>query len=121
MADPYPASLPPLPTPLGFEPIDAGIISPNDSGLPSRRPIASKTGINVSWSQNMSGAQWTTIYTFWRDTLAMGSLPFELVDPLDDALKDWEFSGPPTTTLFRGDATSPGRGHRVTVNAKILP
>lgn len=121
MADPYPASLPPLPIPLSIEPINSSIASPNDSGPENARPIASKTGVNVSWSQNLEGDEWTTLYTFWRDTLAMGSLPFELVDPFDDTLKDWRFKGPPLATLFRGGATSSDKAYRVSVSAKILP
>ena len=121
MADPYPPSLPPLPTPLGIDPIDSGINSPNDAGPSNSRPVASKTGQRVNYSQNFTGAQWLTIYTFWRDNLAMGSLPFDLEDPQDGVVKEWKFRGPPQAALFRGDPDVNLRGYRVTVNAEILP
>lgn len=121
MADPYPPTLPPLPTPLEIDPIDASISSPNDAGPRNTRPVASKTGQFVSWAQNMRGVDWNTLYKFWRDTLAMGSLPFELSDPQEDTLKDWKFRGPPRATLAVGATNPNDRLYRVTVNAEILP
>lgn len=61
-------------------------------------------------------AQWVLLDTFYTTTLAQGTLPFDMTDPLTNTTKSFRFVKPPVFGQMLGPDTIP-----VTLPLEVLP
>lgn len=85
MAAVWPASLPEFPRLEGFDESGDGNVwrTQVDAGPPIYRPKYTKEIVQLPISLNMTDAQVATFRTFYRPTIAWGSLSFEWENFLD--------------------------------------
>lgn len=93
-----------------------------DSGPPKQRSRFTATAKHFDAVQlNMTGAQLTTFYTFYEDTLGQGAAGFTWIDPITDASATLRFKGEPQETLLVPDPTPDDRKYRVILPLEIMP
>ena len=117
----WPASLPQNQF-LGMteQDIDARVVSPNDSGPPSRRNRFNARLTSVSTPIVLTGTQKQTFDTFYRTTLLNGASAFDWEDPTTDATVSFAFKTPPRWALVRG-GTAATRIWSATLELEIQP
>lgn len=87
-----------------------------DAGPAKQRRRFSAAPIAIAGSMLLTAAQAALIEAFFRDTLALGALPFEWTHPRTGALRTWRFTEPPQLA-----AAASGAWWRVTMKLEILP
>lgn len=93
----WPVGLPQRPTRDGWsrENVDNVARYPVEVGSPKRRRRSTVSDYIVRANFEMTLEQLATFWTFYKDTLADGTLPFRMLDPVTETMMDFEFEEPP--------------------------
>lgn len=105
----WPESLPEQPSNVEVEPVDNTVRTPVDAGYFKARRRFTRTIERVSMTLSITGAQRSTLDTFYHDTLEDGALPFEWEHPHYDTAKAFRFLGAPGYTMLAGSDESDDR------------
>ena len=100
----WPASLPEYVQVAGYGEVFAknSIATPNDMGPPDVRPRGTAALEQIQFGAAMSGAQVSTLKTFYDTTLSYGTKPFDWVHPRTRADRTFSFLGTPPTVSAVG-------------------
>lgn len=103
----WPGGLPTVPERAGYarRPKPAVIAFGTEVGPGKRRRRSTVRQILVECVLSLSLAQRATFETFFRDTVADGSLPFTMVDPVDGSSRTWLFDASEPYVLTPQGAT----------------
>ncbi len=118
----WPAGLPQIPlsgVTAGDD--DSVLRSPMDSGPPTRRNRFTAITQSLEFPMIMTGTERATFDTFYRTTIANGSLSFDWEDPLDDSTVSMAFKAPPRWSLLVGSDTAADRRWSSTFSLEIQP
>lgn len=118
----WPASLPPLGN-IGAQVAadDSVLRSQMDAGPPTRRNRFTAITKSVSYTMTLTGAQVSTLDTFFHDTLRNGALAFDWIDPRDDSAAIFAFKKPPEYTGRVGAAATDDRIWGVSLSLEVQP
>lgn len=117
----YPANLPPFRVPLEIADQDGTIRSATDSGPGKVRRRFTATATYYNARVRMNGTEVGILSDFYRDTLAGGSLSFEMPDPVDDVTKSFRFRGPIEKRIVVGGTSAATRVYDVQMQLEKLP
>jgi hypothetical protein len=87
-----------------------------DAGPAKQRRRFSAAVTPIAGSIMVPAAQAALFEAFFRDTLALGALPFEWTHPRTGALRTWRFTEPPQLT-----PQASGTWWRIAMKLELLP
>lgn len=118
----WPAGLP-QDTLLGVavKPDDSVLRTQMDAGPPTTRNRFTAITKSVSAALYLTGAEVSTLDTFFHTTLKNGALSFDWKDPRTDSTVSMKFKEPPEYTGMVGSDTVNDRLWNVSLSLEILP
>ena len=99
---------------------DSVLRTPMDSGPPTRRNRFTAITRSVRTPMTLDGTQKATFDTFYRTTIANGSLSFDWEDPASLATVSFAFKSPPVWTMLHL-GTAAGRFWSTSLDLEIQP
>lgn len=103
---------------------ESGLIrSENDAGPANVRRRYTATPDRAQWViPSLTGTQYQTYLTFIETTLQGGALRVDMIDPLDDTVREARIIDPPgVATCLRPDPVAADRIWRVSFTLEFLP
>lgn len=118
----WPVGLPnDLFTSLQVKAQDAVLRTSMDAGPPTTRNRFTAVYKNLTGQMNLTGAQVSTLETFYATTLSNGALSFNWTDPRSDASVTMKFAEPPGYSGLTGSDVANDRLWSVSLSLHILP
>lgn len=117
----WPATLPDWKFPLSDKADEGFLRTSMDAGPDKMRRRYSAVSRKFQTEMKITGAQRSTLNTFYHDTLGEGALSFERTDPTTDVTEDFRFLTTPDYRLLVGDEDPDKRIYNVTLSLEKLP